>query len=192
MIGNDIIDINETRRSTNWERQRFMQKIFTAKEQSIITASNDPFTTVWHLWSMKESAYKVFIQAGGKRFFNPTKIECRLESSKKGEVKIDAITVKTNTSINASYIFSTATINNSDIDTCIFHLAESNVKQQSNFLHQQLINDFAESNCLNCAALQIQKTKTGVPMLHYKNKGIGTSISITHHGKFGAYSILKK
>ena len=61
MLGNDIIDINETRRTTNWERPRFIEKIFTFKEQRMITKSADPFTTVWHLWSMKESAYKVFI-----------------------------------------------------------------------------------------------------------------------------------
>ena len=53
MVGNDIIDLNEARRSSNWERPGFVQKIFTAKEQSIIRDSIDPFTTVWHLWSMK-------------------------------------------------------------------------------------------------------------------------------------------
>ena len=191
MVGNDIIDINETRRSSNWERPRFMQKIFTIKEQSIISISNDPFTTVWHLWSMKESAYKVFIQAGGNRFFNPTKIECSLDSSKNGQVKIDTITLRTNTSINSNFIFSTATINNSDIDTCIFQLTENNSKQQSNFIHQQVLNNFAKKNSLNCAELLIQKTKTGVPTLHYKNKLLDKSISITHHGKYAAYSILK-
>jgi phosphopantetheinyl transferase (holo-ACP synthase) len=191
VVGNDIIDINETRRSSNWERPRFMQKIFTLKEQSIISISNDPFTTVWHLWSMKESAYKVFIQAGGNRFFNPTKIECRLDSSKNGQVKIDAITLRTNTSINSNFIFSTATINNPDIDTCIFQLTENNSKQQSNFIHQQVLKNFAKNNSLNCAELLIQKTKTGVPTLYYKNKLLDKSFSITHHGKYAAYSILK-
>ena len=191
MVGNDIIDINETRRSSNWERPRFIQKIFTLKEQSIISASTDPFTTVWHLWSMKESAYKVFIQAGGNRFFNPTKIECSLDSSKNGQVKIDTTTLRTSTSINSNYIFSTATINNSDIDTCIFQLTENNSKQQSNFIHQLVLNDFAKKNSLNFAELLLQKTKKGVPTLHYKNKPLNKSISITHHGKYAAYSILK-
>ena len=191
MVGNDIIDINETRGSSNWERPRFMQKIFTIKEQSIISASIDPFTTVWHLWSMKESAYKVFIQAGGNRFFNPTKIECSLDSSKSGQVKIDKTTLITSTSINSNYIFSTAAINNSDIDTFIFQLTENNSKQHSNFIHQQVLYDFAKNNSLNCAELLIQKTKTGVPTLHYKNKPLNKSFSITHHGKYAAYSILK-
>jgi len=68
MVGNDIIDLGETRRSTNWERPGFVQKIFTPKEQGFINASADPFSIVWRLWSMKESAYKVFLQTGVDRF----------------------------------------------------------------------------------------------------------------------------
>ena len=191
MVGNDIIDINETRRSSNWERPGFIQKIFTTNEQHIINTSTDPFTTLWHLWSMKESAYKVFIQAGGNRFFNPTKIECRLESPQKGRVKINTTTVKTNTSINSNYIFSTASIDDLGIDTRIFQLSENNNKYQSYFMHQKVIKDFAKSNSLNCAELLIHKNKTGVPTLYYKNKPRNTSLSITHHGNYGAYSISK-
>ena len=191
MVGNDIIDINETRRASNWERPRFMQKIFTLKEQSIIAASSDSFTTVWHLWSMKESAYKAFIQAGGNRFFNPTKIECSLDSSENGQAEIGTTILKTNTSIHSHYIFSTATVENSDIDTRVFQLTEDSIQQQSQFMHQQVLNDFAKNNSFNPADLLLHKTETGVPTLHYKNKALRTSLSITHHGKYGAYSILK-
>jgi len=191
MVGNDIIDINETRRSSNWERPGFIQKIFTTYEQHIIHTSTDPFTTLWHLWSMKESAYKVFIQAGGNRFFNPTKIECRLESPQKGQVKINTTTIKTNTSINSNFIFSIASIDDHVIDTHIFQLSENNNKYQSYFMHQKVIKDFAKSNSLNSIDLKIQKTQTGLPTLHYKNKTLNTSLSITHHGNYGAYSISK-
>lgn len=189
MVGNDIVDINETRRATNWGRRGFVQKIFTPNEQSIINASTDPFTTVWQLWSMKESAYKVFIQAGGNRFFNPTKIECNLTALKNGQVKIDTMTLITATSINSNYIFSTAKLNNSGIKTRIFQLAKNNIKQQSYIIHQHILNDFAKNNHLNCKALSIQKSKTGVPIIYYKNKPVNTSLSITHHGKYGAYSM---
>ena len=120
MVGNDIVDIHETRRSSNWERPGFLQKLFTVKEQSLIATSNDPFVTLWRLWSMKESAYKVYIQAGGIRFFNPTKIECSLNSLKIGQVKIAAITLKTKTSIQANYIYSTASEDCSTVVTRIF------------------------------------------------------------------------
>lgn len=191
MVGNDIIDINETKRSTNWERPRFLEKIFTLKEQSIITDSIDPFTTVWRMWSMKESAYKVFIQAGGDRFFSPTKIECRIDSLKNGRVKIDSTAFKTSTSINSNYIFSSAVTCDSGINTSIFQLPVNNNKQQSKFMQNQVIKDFAKNNALDCEDLHLLKTKAGVPTLEYKKKSLNISLSITHHGKYGAYSILK-
>ncbi len=192
MVGNDIIDIAETRRSTNWERPGFIQKIFTPKEQGFINTSADPFTTVWQLWSMKESAYKVFIQTGPDRFFNPSRIECKVDSLQSGRVRIDETSIKTNTRINSNYIFTTAVLDSSDIKTRVFQITESNSKFQSIYMHRQVIRAFAKSNSLNSAELKIQKTTTGVPSLFYKNKPFNSSLSITHHGNYGAYSILDK
>jgi phosphopantetheinyl transferase (holo-ACP synthase) len=196
MVGNDIIDINETLRllhpkAIGWERTGFVQKIFTSKEQSVIADSKDPFTTVWHFWSMKESAYKVFIQNGGKRFFNPTKIECSIDAKEKGRVTIGAMNLKTSTSINFNYIFTSAVLNNIDIETSVFELSDTNIKQQSDCMHQHVLNDFAQNNSLNVNALFLEKTKTGVPTLYYNKKPLNASISITHHGKYGAYSFQK-
>jgi phosphopantetheinyl transferase (holo-ACP synthase) len=191
MVGNDIVDFDETRRSSNWERRGFLQKIFTTNEQLIIDMSSDPNATVWHLWSMKESAYKVFIQAGGNRFFDPTKIECLIDSSQKGRAKINTTTFWTKTSINSKYVFSTALLNNIDIDTRIFRLNQKSSKYQSDFMHQQVIQDFAERNSLNSSEISVHKNKKGVPIIYYKNKSQNKSLSITHHGNYGAYSILK-
>ncbi len=193
MVGNDIVDLNEARLSSNpkamgWERPGFLQKIFTVKEQVFIANSSDQFLTVWQLWSMKESAYKVFIQAGGKRFFNPTKLECSLDSLENGQVKIGDLTLKTFTTVNLNYIFSTATLNDFDNRSSILTLPKGDVNQQSKYMHQQLITDFAKSNNLNFSELEIQKTEAGVPIFYYEKIRLNTSISLTHHGRFGAYS----
>jgi len=191
MIGNDIVDIQETRKTTNWERPRFMQKVFSTHEQKTIYASIDPFSTVWQFWSMKESAYKVFIQSGGDHFFNPSKIECRIVDSKNGQVKVGNISLITKTLVNENYLFTTAAIENDAINTRIFQLAEKNHKHQSNFMHEQIINDFAKSNSLASADLELKKSNTGIPLLFYKNQRLNTSLSITHHGKYGGYSFLR-
>lgn len=190
MIGNDIIDIFETRRVSNWKRAGFIEKLFSTEEQSEIKLSIDPFTTVWKLWSMKESAYKVFIQAGGKRFFNPSIIECKIDNSNIGQVKISGILLKTNTLIHPNYIFSSAVLDNTDVDTSIFRLSETNSKHLSNFIHQQLLNNFANMYSLKRGNLQLLKTEAGVPVLYYNNQPLNYSISITHQGQYGAYSIL--
>ncbi|MFT4752935.1 MAG: phosphopantetheinyl transferase (holo-ACP synthase) [Salibacteraceae bacterium] len=192
MVGNDIIDISETRHSTHWERPGFIQKLFTPKEQEYIYASVDPFIRVWHLWSMKESAYKVFIQTGAERFFNPSKIECHVDSLQSGRVRIADTSIKTSTLINGKYIFSTAKIDHSDIETRIFKLTDNDRKNQSKFMHQHVLIYFAKKNALDQSQLFLKKTKTGIPIIQYRNKPLKTAFSITHHGNYGAYSILKR
>jgi phosphopantetheinyl transferase (holo-ACP synthase) len=190
VVGNDIIDIRETKRTTNWKRSGFLQKVFTQKEQELIRDSTNPFTTVWQLWSMKESAYKVFIQAGADSFFNPSRIECDVESLENGQVRIDETSIKTNTTLNPKYIFTTAVLNDSEIKNCVCQLAESNTAFQTKLMQEHVISAFAKQNSLNSIDLKIEKTKTGVPKLFHKNELLNTSFSITHHGKYGAYSIV--
>lgn len=194
MIGNDIIDISEAKRiihksAVGWQRPGFLGKIFTQGEQLVISNSVDQFTMVWRLWSMKESAYKIYIQSGGERFYNPKKFECNIENSILGEVSFKGSTLKTTTSITSDYIFSTAILGKNDFETSIFLLPEKDAKQQSKFTHQKLLIDFAEKHSLELRELQINKTDAGVPQLHYKERPLSNSISITHHGKYGAYSV---
>ena len=188
MVGNDIIDLEKTRRASDWQRPGFLQKIFTPLEQSIIAAAEDPFTTVWQLWSMKESAYKIFIQAGGARFYNPSKLACHLISHTDGEVKMNSLLLKTTTLFHPDYLFTVAKLNNIEVTNAIFPLSSNNREQQSKQLYQQLIDDYALIQQLNPILLSIQKLTSGVPILHYNQEPILTAISITHHGKYGAYS----
>ena len=189
MVGNDIIDIGETKRSTDWERPGFLQKIFTQKEQEIICASADPYITVWQLWSMKESAYKIVIQTGAERSFNPSRFECDLESLENGHVKMEDRTFKTTTKIDSNYIFTTASFGNSEIENRVFQIIEKGSEYQSAFMQEKVFKAFAKHNALKRSELKIQKTKIGIPKLFYKNKVLNRSFSITHHGKYGAYSI---
>ncbi|EGV42854.1 4-phosphopantetheinyl transferase family protein [Bizionia argentinensis JUB59] len=189
MIGNDIIDLKETKRSTNWERRGFLDKIFTEKERKMISEAIDPFKTVWKLWSMKESAYKVFIQAGGKRFYNPKRIECRFEDGF-DQVSIGFLNLKTETISTDDYILSTAKMDDADSKSFICNVPEIDIKEQSAFLKQKLITDFSTHYNLNLAYLAIKKTEVGVPKLLYKGKDLVVSFSLTHHGIYGSYSIL--
>ncbi len=77
MIGNDIIDIAEASK-INWRRKGFLKKILNEDEQYSILNSDNPGLTLWLLWSMKESAYKIFLRKNFIRIYNPLKFECRL------------------------------------------------------------------------------------------------------------------
>jgi phosphopantetheinyl transferase (holo-ACP synthase) len=73
LIGNDIIDLSLAKIESNWQRRGFLEKQFSATEQQLILGATNSFILVWRFWSMKEAAYKVFIQQNEMRFFCPQK-----------------------------------------------------------------------------------------------------------------------
>jgi len=190
-IGNDIIDIQQTKLDSNWKRKGFVQKVFSLEEQAFIQKSTDPFTTVWRMWSMKESAYKLFLQNNNTRFFNPSKIACTILSNLKGKVLIGDFSMHTFTEIHSKYISTTAFLDDiNSFENSIFHLDKKENEFQSKFTHQQFINYFADKNLLQQEELEIKKTSQNIPQLFYKKQKLNIHFSFSHHGNYGAFSIL--
>ncbi len=189
MIGNDIIDLQLAAAQSNWRRNGFLNKLFTEKEQSVILNSEDPFQTVWLFWSMKESAYKAYVQKFQRRFFAPKKFECTMTSPTTGIVDTDDACYMTTSQINSVRIFTEATVmSRSDIEHYYF---ENDAKiSQSNLVYKQIKKIISRKLTLPINELRIKKNAVGIPNLYIKNKRIKVSISISHHGKFGAFSIL--
>ena len=112
MIGNDIVDLQLARTQSNWQRPRFLQKIFTQKEQNFIQQSVNPELEVWKLWTMKESAYKIFNRETGIRGFFPWKLECSISLLKDGKfhgcVSIEDKIYFTETIVNQDFVYTIA------------------------------------------------------------------------------------
>jgi len=186
MIGNDIVDLKLAAKDSNWQRPRFLDKVFTEKEQLFISNAEEQHQTVWLLWSMKEAAYKVNVQQFEKRFFNPKRIECELISLEKGSVKIDDEIYFTTSEITEDYVYTIATLNESIAykSDCFKTTKHLNYKTQSKTLKKRLIQS------INIKSLKIEKDTIGIPKLIKKGKVLNTSISLTHHGLFSGYTIL--
>lgn len=187
MIGNDIVDFNQAKKDSNWKRPRFLDKVFTESEQHLIFTSKDKNKTVWLLWSMKEAAYKIYVQHYGKRFFNPKKLECTFISSEKGMVNIENNICFTTSFLTENYVYTVATSNEyTRFKSDFFNLENSNYKIQSATLKKEFLKSVSIEN----NSLQIKKNAVGVPQLFYKNQVIQHSFSLTHHGCYGAYASL--
>lgn len=76
MIGNDIVDLEQAVIDSNWKRKGYLDKIFNSEEQFMITSGICPSLMVWLLWSMKESAYKIYSRETKIREFAPLKLKC--------------------------------------------------------------------------------------------------------------------
>ena len=112
MLGNDIVDLDLAKIQSNWRRKNYLDKIFTAEEQLLITSAKNPDEMVWLLWSMKESAYKIHNRKTGIRNFAPKSLNCKVYASAseiKGTISIDHNTYFTKSDIQLSYIHTIAT-----------------------------------------------------------------------------------
>lgn len=187
-IGNDIVDLNFAARESNWQRRGFLEKVFTYEEQNAIHNSNKPFELVWRLWSMKESAYKLYVQVKNERFFNPKSLVCSILSDSQGTVKIGTHVYQTNTEYDKRCILTTAFIDKST--TFISERFNLNISTQSEQTHSILLQFVAQKEQLEPKHLTIQKTAINTPQLHYKNEPLSYGVSLTHHGIWGAFSII--
>lgn len=191
MIGNDIIDLKYTRVQTDWTRMGFLTKVFSKQEQSIIHQSDNQFATVWRLWSMKESAYKVHMRSSQKRSFYPSKIYCAIEDEKYGRVEYENDTYIIKTEIQKEYIFSNTV--HSELKQPMNHIynikaSNINMHDYSDTILDQISLD------LKCTRerLTLKRCQLGIPYLYNKEIKLDIDLSITHHGDFIGFSVQKK
>lgn len=187
MIGNDVVDLKQAAKESDWKRPRFLDKVFTSNEQQLIFTSENKNETVWLLWSMKEAGYKMYVQQFGKRFFNPKKLKCTLISLEKGTVIIENEIYFTSSTITENYIYTVATLNEETIyKSDCFSIEKSSYELQTATVKKA----FLASISLETDFLKIKKNRVGVPKLYYKNGAMKPSFSLTHHGFYGAYAAL--
>ena len=192
MIGNDIVDLTEASKSRYWNNQRFIDKVFSAHEKDLIHSASNHFQITWTLWSMKESAYKVHVRKYRKPFFAPTKINCQFEPGGSGKVRIDRTTYSTNTFVSEDFIYTIAFTDPSSEYLGEYQKAvDASYINLHNRCYQEVIKkSSAELNEKICN-MQIRKDEYGIPKLFTNNKEQSLIFSITHHGKYYAYVILK-
>lgn len=188
MIGNDIIDLGVANLESNWQRPRFLSKLFSKKEQEIIASAEDTTNIVWRLWSMKESAYKAHqrgFDLASK--FNPKAFECTLLSSEKGCVSVSGSIYDLHTIMKEGYIYSEAT--NSNFKLLVTSIFMNNSSSET--LKTKIIQEYSKQLDHPLTDLSIRKCNHGIPWLMLNQKQLSLPFSITHHGKYSAFIIIE-
>lgn len=119
MIGNDIVDLLQAAKDSNWQRKGFLDKLFTPEEQFMISSDIHPPLMIWLLWSMKESAYKINSRETKLRLFAPAKLVCNnliiLNKKATGHVTCEDKAYYTSSEINEDYIHTVAAENEGEL-----------------------------------------------------------------------------
>jgi phosphopantetheinyl transferase (holo-ACP synthase) len=190
MVGNDIVDLKRAALESNWQRKGFLNKVFTPSEKQYIQDAENPFQMVWLLWSMKESAYKIYMQEHQNRFFNPKKMACTLLKDSLGVVKINNASYRTFSTINSAFIYTIAVLKNTDkIESQSFEINDSGYLIQHQTCKSKVIEVLSKKHHVKKEAITISKSELGIPKLYKSSKILGMACSITHHGNYGAYAM---
>jgi phosphopantetheinyl transferase (holo-ACP synthase) len=191
MTGNDIVDIELAAAESNWKRKGFIEKIFTQREQQYIKDAIAPAEMIWKLWSMKESAYKIYTRQYGGRFFAPQQFNCTLLSATTGFVTFNNISYRTKTITAKKYVYSIARpikLKNTKLVNCTLHLPEMPESNQQQFIYKKIIDYYNSIKSTVNKNIMLAKDKNGIPFLYCDNN-LQVPVSITHHGRFAAFTI---
>lgn len=188
MVGNDIVDIIEAKRTSNWQRPRFLDKLFTTKEKQLIHNSADACEMVWRLWSMKEAAYKLYIQLNPNRFYTPRLFQCTIFGCH-GKVKYKKFDCFVTTNITRHYIHSEAYIKDSNRLSACIELRDDSYDTQNQSVKEALLTKISRKRNLIKSELRIEKSDLDIPSVYHNSKKLDLCISMSHHGHYGAYMI---
>jgi phosphopantetheinyl transferase (holo-ACP synthase) len=159
MIGNDVIDILQSRKESNWQRKGFIQKLFTIEEQLLISNAPDPEIMVWMLWSMKEAAYKIYNRQTKVRAYIPQKLVCSIASQ----------------NLN----FTTGNV------TCYENNYHTKTFLSEGIIHTIAVSTLDNFNhVIEIENKSIIKDQNGIPYLVTSSQNTVQDVSISHHGRF--------
>jgi phosphopantetheinyl transferase (holo-ACP synthase) len=191
MSGNDIVDIAVAAAESNWRRKGFLEKIFTSRELEYIQDSPAPGEMVWKLWTMKESAYKIYTRQYGGRFFAPQQLCCTILTDKTGIVECKHEQYQTTSHTARNYIYCIASLKGSAhaelINSCFYLPAMEHNKQQQ-FIYKKIVARYSAVKGIANEGVAVVKNKNGIPFLICPDKA-QVPVSITHHGHFAAFTI---
>lgn len=196
MIGNDIVDLKQAGKDSNWQRKGFLNKVFSEEEQWYINSAIDKGQMVWGLWSMKEAGYKAYVQQTGKRFLGPQKIKCKLLINKRltasSKVFIEDLTFDVNTSLCVDYVNSVVTTSPKDhfnLKKSIFKIPASNYTDQHSWTYNHIYAFLSKEYGYETGELCIKKNSNGIPKLYLGDLPLPYLLSISHHGNYGSFVI---
>lgn len=158
MIGNDVVDILQSRQESNWQRKGFIEKLFTVEEQLLIKQDSEPEILIWLFWSMKEAAYKIYNRQTKRREYIPKKLMCKIVSK------------------NNDYI--------SGQVTCGENIYYTKTTILNDAIHTIAVSSFNDlNNVIEIDKYGILKDEYGIPYLDDLSY-ISKDVSISNHGRF--------
>lgn len=177
MAGNDLVDLQQAARDSDWQRKGYLQKIFLPAEEQLIVTADDPQSMLWLLWTMKEASYKVMNRISGIRSYAPRSYVCSGLVSKGPEttasVTFNGYHLFIKTERSKEMIHSAAALSEKELEQLSVHYLDNSPGYMSAF------NE-------SCPEYILSKTPAGLPVIMHLPSSQLLEASVSHHGRYAA------
>lgn len=191
MIGNDIVDLRQARRESNWQRPRYLNKLFTEQEQEWIARAREPEVLIWLFWSSKEAAYKKWSAQQRQRVFIPKKVSVKNwqptgEGRYRSQLFIGETTYAVHSTVTENYIHSwTMGEDGKAVNREVIWLGE---QHPSRAVRGSVARRLVNQEGWSVEDITFLANELGQPFLFHKNEPVPLSLSLSHHGGYGAFA----
>jgi len=202
-IGNDIVDLTNIAARDKSKDTLFLKRVFLPTEESLIVGNVKPDTVLWTLWSAKEAAYKAVMKANMKVSSSPRRyrvilpdmyeIQLKKSTSFKGWVETPEGTVFLTTMVTSQFVHSLCIYPIGPIPKdLIWQIKPCPPEQDASLYIRHLAGKkLAFHYHLPASFWKITERKEGFPpLVYFREKLTPIEISLSHDGRFVAFSLL--
>ncbi|MCK4534438.1 MAG: 4'-phosphopantetheinyl transferase superfamily protein, partial [Syntrophobacterales bacterium] len=203
MVGNDIVDLTDSRTKEKSRDMRFMNRVFTPDEQRNILKSSNPDIVLWSLWAAKETGYKAISKLHPAVSSAPRHYEVKLFSAngslpETGIVHTPCGPVSVCFFISSDHIHCIGTTPGKDTDSIMWDVRKIYQRQFSPDYESNLVRNMAGEKIArylkeDSKAIEIIRPKghrgLGPPVIYAGKKRSTIDISMSHDGLFVAYAL---
>jgi hypothetical protein len=199
-IGHDIVSLMDEANRKSFSNPRYVQKILSRKEHSMLEEYPPADYWTYLLWTCKESAYKIAVKTGYRKCFAPQCFEVSLFDDNfisSGNTATGTVAFKNKifffrSEINSGYVSTIACTSNTYLNEINSSVDRASYDEQSSSARESLKHELASKMNIDESYINFYKQRCGIPFVEIKNLSILPDISFSHDGEYFSYAYLIK
>jgi phosphopantetheine--protein transferase-like protein len=209
-VGNDVVDLKARATAGRSKDDRFVSKVLTDPEKNVLNRCENPDSCLWAMWASKEASYKAISRTLPSICSSPRRYEVIFEKKCHqlkwaGKVSTPCGDVNVKVSLGENHIHSIAKIGlwppESNLISRVFEIAPGS-PQDAEPSHEQHSQSVRRAAAAAIAGLLKTDQKNiiikrcgssarpGPPVAHLIEIDKKIPISLSHHGRFGAFAFI--
>jgi phosphopantetheinyl transferase (holo-ACP synthase) len=197
MVGNDVVDIADTRRRAR--HARFDARVFSDCERRAISGDDDGEARRWAHWAAKESAYKVAKRTDPSTIFSPVKFavifdgafDAGQDGELRGSVQHGSASYPVRVSRRGDCIHAIAVAPGGHPTAMLAGVGpypdDAGADSPSRAVRRLAIRDLAPRLATDASNLMVRSSER-IPRLQHRDGHDVATLSLSHHGRFVAYA----